>query len=211
MFELSRFFYLARKNKRFFLPLLILRARRELNILDIHTDLTIRERLFLFSQTYKNRHNIKVIVEIGSYLGASACFLASGSAKGSKVYCVDTWTNLAMSEGPKDTYEDFMQNTKTLKDKIVPLKGFSKEIAQQFHEEIDMLFIDGDHSYEGVKNDLYAWLPHTKEATILVMHDYGWAEGVIQVVGEIIKPIEIKKGMPFENMYITQINRKGYK
>lgn len=110
-----------------------------------------------------------------------------------------------MTEGTRDTFSEFKKNTEKLNN-IIPLRGKSEEIGKKFNQKIDLLFIDGDHSYEAVKTDLNAWLPHTKNRTILIMHDYGWAEGVIRAVDEIVKPIEIKKGKSFENMYITHIN-----
>lgn len=37
---------------------------------------------------------------------------------------------------------------------------------------VDMVFIDGDHSYEGAKGDIEAWLPNIKRNGILAVHDY---------------------------------------
>lgn len=37
---------------------------------------------------------------------------------------------------------------------------------------VDMVFIDGDHSYEGCKGDILGWLPHIKKGGILAIHDY---------------------------------------
>lgn len=36
----------------------------------------------------------------------------------------------------------------------------------------NMVFIDGDHSYEGCKGDIEAWLPHIVEGGIIAVHDY---------------------------------------
>lgn len=37
---------------------------------------------------------------------------------------------------------------------------------------VDMVFIDADHSYEGCKGDIEAWLPNIKPGGILAVHDY---------------------------------------
>lgn len=37
---------------------------------------------------------------------------------------------------------------------------------------VDLVFIDGDHSYEGCKGDIEAWLPNIKPGGILAIHDY---------------------------------------
>src|SRR4051812_26756171 len=48
----------------------------------------------------------KKLLEIGSYLGASAtCFGAAVKDQSAKIYCVDTWNNDAMTEGKKETFK----------------------------------------------------------------------------------------------------------
>lgn len=37
---------------------------------------------------------------------------------------------------------------------------------------VDFLIIDSDHSYEGVKADLHAWLPHIARGGLVFIHDY---------------------------------------
>lgn len=39
-------------------------------------------------------------------------------------------------------------------------------------ESVDLVFIDGDHSYEGCAGDIEAWLPNIKSGGILAIHDY---------------------------------------
>lgn len=39
--------------------------------------------------------------------------------------------------------------------------------------EPNMVFIDGDHSYEGCKGDIEAWFPHLVPGGIMAIHDYG--------------------------------------
>ena len=117
-------------------------------ISQIPTHMTMDEREFLYDAA-RTLPAGSVIAEVGSYLGASACFLASGgSSRISKLYCIDTWENDAMSEGKRSTFDAFNHNTSEFKDVIVPLKGRAREMAIVINEEIDLLFIDGDHSYD---------------------------------------------------------------
>jgi predicted O-methyltransferase YrrM len=72
------------------------------------------------------------------------------------------------------------------------IQGFSKDVVDQVKKittAIDFLFIDGDHSYEGVKTDWDLYSPLLKSGSCVVFHDYGWAEGVIRVVEEDVKPM----------------------
>jgi predicted O-methyltransferase YrrM len=171
----------------------------------IFTHLTKKERLLLYRLARSLPRNCCVL-EVGSYLGASASFLASGvKGGGGRVFCVDTWTNEGMSEGLKDTYGEFLTNIEPYKDVIIPLRGRSENVAKEFDKKIDMLFIDGDHSYEAVKADAAAWLPKLNVNTIVVFHDYQWAEGVQKVVAELVRPISLDGGNSFDNMYWTRI------
>lgn len=138
---------------------------------------------------------MKSIVEIGSYIGGSSSFLASAAKEKIGIgYCIDTWKNEGMCEGLKDSYNAFIRNTKPYEDWIVPLRGKSVEMTKNFNKNIDLLFIDGDHSYEAVKSDVEAWLPKLKEGAIVIFHDYGWAEGVQRTIEETVKPIQIGGG-----------------
>ena len=105
-----------------------------------------------------------------------------------------------MSEGSKDTSQEFKQNTKRYKEMIVPLKGWSTDIAQTFEQRIDLLFIDGGHSYDDVKKDVDLWMPKLNPGALLVMHDSGWAEGVQRVIREDVSPRAKREGK-LPNMY----------
>jgi len=176
-------------------------------IYNIFTHLTKGEKELLFELAAQLPESPQV-VEIGSYIGASTCFLAAGArSKGGKVVAVDTWTNIAMSEGPRDTYQEFLQNIEPFRDCIVVMQGESQEIGKNFFDAIDLLFIDGDHSYEGVCDDVKIWLPKVKDNGLVVFHDYSWADGVQRAIKEFILPIQIGKAHIFENTYWTRIRR----
>lgn len=51
----------------------------------------------------------------------------------------------------------------------VPIPGMGKQ-------PVDMVFIDGDHSYEGASGDIINWLPNIKPGGIIAVHDYDKAE-----------------------------------
>ena len=159
----------------------------------IFTHLTNEEKITLYNLSSSlSQHPI--IVEIGSYLGASSCFLAMGTKESEgHVYCVDTWENQEMSEGLRQTFTEFKQNTESLSKYITPLKGWSVEISKTFTPPIDMIFFDAGHSYPSIKNDWEAWSPKLKKNTIVVFHDIGWAEGVKKVVMEDVKPLSSKE------------------
>ncbi len=151
----------------------------------VKSDLTTRERIAL------NRlaSGKETILEIGSYIGASACCFGGAMKKSGfgRVFCIDTWNNDAMTEGSRDTYTEFLKNTESFAQFIIPVRGFSTEVVKQIAiktNHVDMLFIDGNHSYDGVKADWDAYKGFLKAGSIVVFHDWGWAEGVKRVILE---------------------------
>ncbi|MDD5242732.1 MAG: class I SAM-dependent methyltransferase [Syntrophorhabdaceae bacterium] len=168
----------------------------------IFTHMTKQERLILYRLALDQSPD-SVLLEIGSYIGASSCFLAAAASEIQgkvKVYCVDTWQNEGMFEGQRDTFDEFRKNTAKYEEFIVILKGTSHEIANNFYKKVDFLFIDGDHSYEGVKSDVDDWFPKLNDGGIVIFHDIGWAEGVQRVVEESVRP-HAKRESRMPNMY----------
>jgi predicted O-methyltransferase YrrM len=182
---------------------LLLRRNKFRDINKITTHLTIQEKYLLYKLSSKTTG---IFVEIGSYIGASSCFISEGiltSKKQSKLYCIDTWENQAMTEGLKETYNQFISNTKQYKNIIIPIKDFSYNAIKYFIEnniKIDFLFIDGDHSYEGVKKDWDLYSPLLKPNSIVLFHDIGWAKGVERVINEEVKR-NLKKHGSLPNLF----------
>jgi len=110
------------------------------------------------------------IINIGHYLGGSPIILAKGSklANREKVFSYD------VQEYP-DSQDIIIKND--LDDWIFFKKESSKEAARnwsnQRNKSIRLLFIDGDHSYEGCKNDILLWSEYLVPGGIIAIHDYG--------------------------------------
>lgn len=167
----------------------------------IFTHLTQDEKIKLLELAAGSSAGI--FVEIGSYLGASSCFIAAGIKRAggdSKLYCVDTWHNDSMTEGGRDTFAEFLKNTSKYKAIIMPLRNTSEAASKLFNEKINFLFIDGGHSYEAVKDDIDSWLPKLNSGAVVIFHDYGWAEGVKKAVDENIKLL-VSKADSLPNMW----------
>jgi predicted O-methyltransferase YrrM len=132
-----------------------------------------------------------VALEIGSYLGASSCYLAAGLRRRSgRLYCVDTWANETMPDGPQDTYADFLRNTAPFSDVITPVRKRSDMLEpEDVSVPVDLLFIDGDHSYAAVSADFARTSDWVAEDGIIAFHDVGIPEhpGVDRVVGEALR------------------------
>ena len=60
------------------------------------------------------------------------------------------------------------------------------EASKEFDDGyFDLVFIDADHSYEGVKNDILTWYPKIRKGGLLCGHDFSW-DGIRQAIAETV-------------------------
>ena len=118
------------------------------------------------------------IVEVGSYRGRSTVFLGNGSLDGVQVpvYAVDPHKDfvgvLGGIFGPKDRTAFYRTMLETGCSEIVSLINLSSEhFASTWTTPVSLLWIDGDHSYEGVKRDFECWLPHLTMGALIAFDD----------------------------------------
>lgn len=128
-----------------------------------------------------------VIVEIGSFAGVSSDLLARYCKK---LYCIDLWSNEAGIEPDKMHKAELMfDSVWNSHENIEPIQGKSKEIAEQFDDEsIDMVYIDGNHSYKSVKEDILTWMPKVKPGGWVTGHDmilFDVQKAVRETLGEV--------------------------
>ncbi len=69
----------------------------------------------------------------------------------------------------------------------------------KFNKTFDLIFIDGDHSYQGCKTDINAWVPHMKSHGVIFFHDADESSpGVLQAACEFVNNHKIEKFMIFK-------------
>jgi hypothetical protein len=140
-------------------------------------------------------------VEIGCWLGRSTCYLAEAVAKSSKnisITVVDTFCGVPDDElqlllgrhgGSVDEAFRTNMNRSGLSTLVDVIVEDSKIAHGRFAEgSLDFVFIDGDHSYEGVRQDITNWLPKVRRGGTLAGHDYGNSESVRRAVDELLGP-----------------------
>lgn len=118
------------------------------------------------------------VAEIGSFKGRSTFALLTGCD--GPVYSVDKHEPQGPTRQWGSSYPEFIENVGHFKNLIV-VKEWSPAAASMV-PSVDMCFIDGDHTEEGLEADLEAWVPKTR--VLLCGHDYDHAAypGVTRVV-----------------------------
>ena len=151
---------------------------------DIEGWLSDNEALGLYQTAAKLAPNAKV-VEIGSWQGKSTYCLAKGLPSG-KVYAIDPFNaDWGQDVDSKEEYIDRGSNKNMLKgfnermttlgvyNKIIVKKGYSYDFYNDTDfNNIDFLFIDGDHSIEGCKADYESYAPKIVKGGFIAFHDY---------------------------------------
>lgn len=120
-----------------------------------------------------------VCVEIGSARGWSACLVGRALAENGKgkLYAIDPHQPTDWNDSKSvDTIEVMRQNLAMVgvEDYVEIVRKTSQEAAKGWDKKIDLIFIDGDHSYEGVKSDWGLFYPHVKESGVILFHDTAW-------------------------------------
>jgi predicted O-methyltransferase YrrM len=104
-------------------------------------------------------------VEIGCFKGGSTVYLASRiqmAKKDIKLYAVDIWENMIAPGTPGSVFYDFWHHVMVHygHQTVKPIQFDSSKTARLFDDNsVEFVFIDGDHSYEGVRKDILAWMP----------------------------------------------------
>ncbi|WP_240763137.1 class I SAM-dependent methyltransferase [Paenibacillus thalictri] len=119
----------------------------------------------------------RVVVELGTHMGLSFfsfCQAVVDCSTGTKCYAVDSWVGDSHTGG----YEEAVYETvsRVAKAYYAPaaelLRGTFDEALSQFADQsVDVLHIDGYHTYEAAAHDFYTWLPKMADNGIVLFHD----------------------------------------
>ena len=107
----------------------------------------------------------------------SVWFWRCGRNGGGKLYAIDPHSSTAWNDtNSVDTFAIITENLRKsgAEDFVEIVRKTSDEAAKGWKHKIDLIFIDGDHTYEGVKRDWELFLPHLSELGVVVFHDTLW-------------------------------------
>lgn len=159
------------------------------------------------------------VVEIGSWQGRSTSFLAravSDSANG-RFFAIDHFKGNVGKEasyvvGEQDLSDlkyNFLSNMKSLNlDSSVNLLDMTTvEAAREFRrEQIRFLFVDGNHTYECVTQDIKLFFPLLSPSAIIVFDDFSNAfPGLLKAVGEMLQSVKTSRCLSYQNTLVIRL------
>lgn len=131
-----------------------------------------------------------VFVEIGCWMGRSTAYLAQqiiDSGKKIALYAVDTWAGSGemvyqrriheLEQSQQTPFSLFIRNMEecNVLSTITPVKIDSHAASRQFEKQsVDFVFIDANHDFLEVCQDIQDWLPKLKPGSIIAGDDFGW-------------------------------------
>ena len=106
----------------------------------------------------------------GVEVGVFSCKMSRvlKARRGLTLFMVDTWLPFR-HVGAEEQERNYM----TARSLGVAMRMDSVKASEAFSDgSLDFVFIDADHSYEGVSRDIEAWYPKVKAEGLLCGHDY---------------------------------------
>ena len=127
----------------------------------------------------------KVVVELGSWLGASTIFMAEKLSEGAILYAVDNWNqqgsagvqnNPLWSSKLKTLYQSFLSNVihKKMTQIVIPIRMDTLEAARALNITAELVYVDASHEEEDVYNDIIHWYPHLDIGGIMCGDDWSF-------------------------------------
>lgn len=142
--------------------------------------------------------NAKNAIEIGTRRGHSTIWIASAIRDngGEFLVCIDPFGGPGAGGGNDKEYT--VQKLAQLElDNVLIVEELSSQALGRFPDSsFDFIYIDGDHSYDGVKNDLTHSLRILKPGGIVVLHDVSHISSVKECVDELLtRPLFLTSSM----------------
>ena len=143
-----------------------------------------------FAEWIVRELNPDVTVDLGIDYGYSSfCFALPNIGT---VYGIDCFEGDIYS-GKRNTYEYVLSKKEELNLKNLKIiKGYFDDVVKNWDKKIDILHIDGFHTYDAVKNDFETWIKFLSPNGVILLHDT-MVENEVFGVSKFFKEINLPK------------------
>lgn len=159
----------------------------------------------------------KTVVEIGVAEGVSALALREGMACDGTLYLIDPFhlSRVPMLNFIKRVAQRTVGGSS--RGKAVWIEQFSHHAVREWTKPIDLLLIDGDHSYSGVEADWQDWSRFVCKGGIAIFHDArlfdgGWTTpeyGPVRFVDDFLRSGVSPEWSIVEELHSLVVVRRG--
>jgi hypothetical protein len=162
---------------------------------------TLNARRHWIVINYLRDMHVDSILELGVDDGATARMMLVNTFKSDPYYLgidlfEDTYVDVyrsSLKDRPNHSKESLARSLKLYSKNATLIKGDTstslENLDSDSHPPFQLCFIDGDHSYEGVKKDFFAAIPHLSSGGIVFIDDFTESPeipGVKQFVEELV-------------------------
>jgi hypothetical protein len=162
------------------------------NWLNIHNNIGELPMRPMMMQVKKinNQHNL-MGVEIGVKLGKNAKRILN-NLHIKKIYLIDPYDNIIergffWKQEYTDCFSEAKNNLSKFEEKIEFIKKKSEYASEDVPDNLDFVYIDGNHTYKYVKKDIELYYPKIKNGGIIGGHDIWSLNVFIAILGFILK------------------------
>ena len=124
-----------------------------------------------------NATGAESLAEVGVWKGDFARHVLQQCGSIERYFMIDPWASLPDWNKPfnvdtqvfEDVYAEAMEKTAFASEKVVVLRGRTKEVIDEIPDEsLDFVYIDGDHTLRGITIDLIKVFSKIKKAALFV-------------------------------------------
>ncbi|NNC91922.1 MAG: class I SAM-dependent methyltransferase [Acidimicrobiia bacterium] len=135
----------------------------------------------------------ELVVEIGSYSGMTAAFVAETLAEAglhNRILSIDPFERVPHTRrNPGGKYKRYLRTMEErgLEHRCLPLVAYSQDAASAVPDHIGLLIIDGNHEYDSVAGDLARYAPKVLPGGFIFLDDHtATYPGVVKAVEEFV-------------------------
>jgi len=111
----------------------------------------------------------KVIVELGVFEGVSSRVLRAAMDRDAELYCIDPFPTGRLGFSPQQNISE-KEIAKSQNGSVHLRRCFSYQALKNWNSSIDLLYMDADHSFEGVSRDFREWTQFVASGGLILIH-----------------------------------------